>query len=75
MLSLVPALTAICSMRPSNCRANDYDRKTLYRRYLGVLQDLYVTPRIKEALQTLAEADPAISYIKGHLKARPGDVT
>jgi hypothetical protein len=57
--------------RPSNCRANDYDRRGLMKRYVTFVQDLLAVDGVKDTFLKLAESEPAIRVVKGHLKARP----
>jgi hypothetical protein len=57
--------------RPSNCRANDYDRRGLMKRYVSLVQDLVAVEGVKDIFIRMAETDPPIRIVKGHLKARP----
>jgi hypothetical protein len=63
----------INSSRPTQCRANEYDGRGLFKRYVQLLQELTVSDRVKEMVNRVAETEPLVKYVKGHLRARPGE--
>jgi hypothetical protein len=44
----------------------------VFKRYVAVLQELYTLDVVKSFVIRRAEVDPAMKYIKGHLKSTPG---
>lgn len=58
--------------RPTNCRANEFNKYFLYERYLGFVQDLVPLPKFVECLTALAQTEPVARTIKGMLRLIPG---
>eukprot|EP01039_Chlorochromonas_danica_P010659 gene10659-11821_t len=75
-------------VKPSMCRANDYNKHYLCERYVAALQDLITSPlpsssnstatststSLVTLLQGLAKEDSRIMTVKGMLKLRPGAI-
>ena len=59
-------------IKPSHCRANEYNKQFLYERYLSYIQDLVTLPGLVNLLTALAEVDPKVRAVKGMLRLRPG---
>lgn len=52
------------------CRANEYERKTLFKRYVVALQELCAVGSPRECLDALAEQSDAVRYVRGLMRAR-----
>lgn len=59
-------------IRPSNSRANDYERGGLFHRFIGFIQDLCTLPVFVAGINALARDDPRVRYVKGQLSLTPG---
>jgi hypothetical protein len=56
-----------------NCRANEIDKRGLFKRYVSFVQDLYSSvPKLSSLLLKLAETHTDVNFSKGFLKLRPG---
>ena len=55
------------------CRANDYDKKGLFKKYVGHLQDLCADSRLKKVVLHIAETNPIVNAAKGYMRARLGE--
>lgn len=59
-------------MRPSNCRANEYNKYFLFDRYIGIIQELTTVPGLLENLNNIAEIEPKVKFARGYLRLKPG---
>jgi hypothetical protein len=44
----------------------------MHKKYVSILQDIVSTTKVRDGLAQLAEADPAIKFVKGNLRAKQG---
>ena len=59
-------------IRPSNSRANDYERGGVFHRFIGFIQDLCVLPAFVAGINALARDDHRVRFVKGQLNLTPG---
>lgn len=62
----------IFRLRPSNCRANEYNKYFLFERYVGFVQELTSVPTLLENLTAIAELEPKVKFLRGFLRLKPG---
>lgn len=58
----------ICSTRPSQSRANEYDKFALFNKYIGFAQELVQAPGVLAALTSIAETEPKVKFVRGCLR-------
>ena len=71
ILHIYDSFIYVCRQSPSACRANEYERKALLRRYIAAVQELCSFGPLRECLDSLAEQSDAIHYVRGLLRCRP----
>jgi len=59
-------------IRPSNCRTNDFDPRTLMNRYIELVQSLCKYASIEKCIRRLVEEEPQAQEVRGILKLRTG---
>ena len=60
-------------IRPSNSRANDYERGGVLHRFIGFVQDLCVLPAFVAGINALSRDDPRVRFVKGQLTLTNGE--
>jgi hypothetical protein len=59
-------------MRPSNIRANDFDKFFLFNRYISLVQDLLQVEGVLDTLTAIAETDAMVKAVFGCLRLSTG---
>lgn len=62
------------STQPSKCRANEYEKYTVSRKYIEWLRCCCMIPRFYQFLELKAESDEYVMSIKRKCRLRPGAV-
>ena len=62
------------SNQPSQCRANDYDKNTVSRKYVEWLKSCCTIPRFYKFIELRAQTDEYLHAMKRKFKLRPGAV-
>ena len=56
-----------------HCRANEFDPRALFQRYIGFIQDIYFLPRVPLAYQHLQEEHSTLRVVRGFLRKSVGE--
>lgn len=62
----------IVRTRPSNCRANEFNKYFLFERYVSFVQDLLTVSGVAQNLASIAEEEPKVLFTRGFLRLKPG---
>ncbi len=55
--------------RPSNCRANDHDKFSLFYRYMELIQELLLpVPGVLDGITALSAEEPKVKNLRGCLR-------
>jgi len=58
--------------RPSNCRANEFNKYFLFERYVSFVQELLTVPGVLASLTSIAEEESKVLFVRGFLRLKPG---
>ena len=68
------AVLFYCRNRPSNCRANEYNKTFLLNRYISFVQELLQLPGLLEDLTVIAETEAKVRDVRGYLRVSTGNI-
>lgn len=62
------------SREPLNCRANDYDRFNLMKRYVKFVEEICFESRVKQVFDSFVDTEPKVKFTRGHMRATPDSI-